>query len=619
MARANKQEKEKDPARGRLAPILRMKLNHLLKRREERTAPMEKRGSIFEKFLFYLIFGCVLTSAIGVLVYLFTGASVHARRIADEMLPRAESMARLAARLQSGQVSYDSFLDFTLKEQQGTKVYIFDEDANLIAYTSDGFSAGEQVNDSILNYGKQVVTTGEQLVSTKWRSEDGVVVGVAIQDNMQRVTGAILMARPSFEVYSSLMSFVRALILSSIIAALAMILPAYFVSRRMTNPIRSMTLASAAMANGNFSVQADESRDDEIGQLGAALNRLSRELKRNISDLILARNRLHMILDGLHEGVIALEADNKLIYKNQAACQLMGACDEKDLLSRLTSVLPLCQRVRQSGKSERMMLESGENKLLLIVSLSQETTEVAPGTVIVAQDITAAERLEQTRKDYVANVSHELRTPIASIRSLAETLNDGLVKAEEDRSRYYGYILRESMRLTRLINDLLELSRLQSGAVALECSEFHLDGVLAEVAEQMSLVASYSGIRIINDWDCLRPLTVRSNRDRMEQVLIALIDNAIKFASDEGVIRLETRLSENGGHAEIAIKNTGHIPEEHLPHLFERFYKADTSHTEGGTGLGLAIVHEILSHLGETIEAKNEGEYAVFRFTVTLA
>jgi methyl-accepting chemotaxis protein len=178
-------------------------------------------------------------------------------------------------------------LDFTLKEQQGTKVYIFDEDANLIAYTADGFSAGEQVNDSILNYGKQVVATGEQLVSTKWRSEDGVVVGVAIQDNMQRVTGAILMARPSFEVYSSLMSFVRALILSSIIAALAMILPAYFVSRRMTNPIRSMTLASAAMANGNFSVQADESRDDEIGQLGAALNRLSRELKRNISDLIL--------------------------------------------------------------------------------------------------------------------------------------------------------------------------------------------------------------------------------------------------------------------------------------------------------------------------------------------
>jgi signal transduction histidine kinase len=247
-----------------------------------------------------------------------------------------------------------------------------------------------------------------------------------------------------------------------------------------------------------------------------------------------------MILDGLHEGVIALEADNKLIYKNQAACQLMGACDEKDLLQGWR---PFCRFASSCGNPENRTHDARvrRKQLLLIVSLSQETSEVAPGTVIVAQDITAAERLEQTRKDYVANVSHELRTPIASIRSLAETLNDGLVKAEEDRSRYYGYILRESMRLTRLINDLLELSRLQSGAVALERSEFHLDGVLAEVTEQMSLVASYSGIRIINDWDCPKPLTVRSNRDRMEQVLIALIDNAIKFASDEGVIRLETR------------------------------------------------------------------------------
>ena len=447
---------------------------------------------------------------------------------------------------------------------------------------------------------------------------DGVVVGVPIVDNMQRVVGAILMTRPSFEVYSSLMSFIRALIVSSIIAAVCMIIPAYFISRRMTNPIRSMTRASAAMASGDFSIRADESRDDEIGLLGVSLNHLSKELRRNISDLVLARNRLHMILDGLHEGVIALEADNSLIYKNQAACQLLGACDEYALLLALGHVLPLCDTVRSSGNTQMTTIDIDEKKLLLVVSLSQETSEVAPGTVIVAQDITAAERLEQTRRDYVANVSHELRTPIASIRSLAETLNDGLVKAEDDRSRYYGYILRESMRLTRLINDLLELSRLQSGAVALERSSFHLDGVVSEVVEQMGLVASYSGIRILNEWHCNSQLLALSNRDRIEQVLIALIDNAIKFAADEGVIILDTRLSRDGKRAEISVKNTGHIQEEHLPHLFERFYKADTSHSDGGTGLGLAIVHEILAHLGETIEARNEEEFAVFRFTVLL-
>lgn len=595
-----------------------MKLMQKLRWQEEAPKQNKKRGSIFEKFLFYLIFGCVLTSAIGVFVYLLAGASVHAKRIADEMLPRVESMSRLATRLQSGQVSYDSFLDFTLKGQQGTRVYIFDEDAALIAYTTENIGATDTVSLTILQFGAQVVSSGEQLVSTKWRSADGVVVGVPIEDNMQRVIGAILMTRPSFEVYSSLMSFIRALIISSLIASVFMVIPAYVISRRMTNPIRSMTLASAAMASGDFSVRAEEDRDDEIGQLGSALNHLSRELKRNISDLVLARNRLHMILDGLHEGVIALEADNSLIYRNQAACLLLGVCSEQELLESLAGVLPLCDQVRQTGASGQTTVAVNERKLLLVVTLSQETSELAPGTVIVAQDITAAERLEQTRRDYVANVSHELRTPIASIRSLAETLNDGLVKAEEDRSRYYGYILRESMRLTRLINDLLELSRLQSGAVALEKAPFHLDGVVAEVVEQMSLVASYSGIQITNSWHCKAPLSVCSNRDRIEQVLIALLDNAIKFAADEGAIILDTRLAKNGKHAVVSVKNTGHLPEEHLPHLFERFYKADTSHSDGGTGLGLAIVREILTHLGESVEAKNEGEFAVFRFTVAL-
>ena len=112
---------------------------------------------------------------------------------------------------------------------------------------------------------------------------------------------------------------------------------------------------------------------------------------------------------------------------------------------------------------------------------------------------------------------------------------------------------------------------------------------------------------------------MRSNSDRIEQVLIALVDNAIKFASDDGVIILDVKKSEDNTRAIISVMNTGHIPEQHLPHLFERFYKADMSHTDGGTGLGLAIVHEILSHLGEAIEAQNEGEFAVFRFTVALS
>jgi len=215
-------------------------------------------------------------------------------------------------------------------------------------------------------------------------------------------------------------------------------------------------------------------------------------------------------------------------------------------------------------------------------------------------------------------VSHELRTPISSIRSLAETLNDGLVTAEEDRSRYYGYILRESLRLSRLINDLLELSRLQSGAVALEKSAFNLCDAIEEVVDQMGMTAAYSGIQVKTEFRCSAPLAVRSNRDRIEQALVALLDNAIKFARDEGTIVVDTTLAEDGARAIVSVRNTGHIDEKHLPHLFERFYKADAAHSDGGTGLGLAIVQEVLHQLGESIEAANEGENAVFRFTVAL-
>ncbi|MDO4573422.1 MAG: HAMP domain-containing sensor histidine kinase, partial [Clostridia bacterium] len=196
-----------------------------------------------------------------------------------------------------------------------------------------------------------------------------------------------------------------------------------------------------------------------------------------------------------------------------------------------------------------------------------------------------------------------------------ETLNDGLVRSEEDRGRYYGYILRESLRLSRLINDLLELSRLQSGAVALVRESFDLAQLAREVAGRMGETAGYSGIQVRLELEGAGPLPAYSNRDRVEQVLVCLMDNAIKFASDDGVIVLAVRAEAEA--YEVLVKNTGHIAEADLPHIFERFYKADTAHADSsGTGLGLAIARETIDRLGESIAAANEDGFAVFRFTV---
>lgn len=248
---------------------------------------------------------------------------------------------------------------------------------------------------------------------------------------------------------------------------------------------------------------------------------------------------------------------------------------------------------------------SGDFSQRLEETGSMEIAELAANLNRMAEKLS---QLEQTRRDYVANVSHELRTPIASIRSLAETLNDGIVTDESERERYYGYILRESSRMSTLIDDLLELSRLQSGSVALERSPFDLSALLKELTEDMALTASYSGIGLTYAENTI-PFC-DSNADRIRQVLVALIDNAVKYAPDDTSVKVAARAE--GARIRVTVRNEGHIDEADLPHLFERFYKADKAHTGNGTGLGLAIAKEIVTRLGGIIGARNDREEVEF-------
>ena len=231
---------------------------------------------------------------------------------------------------------------------------------------------------------------------------------------------------------------------------------------------------------------------------------------------------------------------------------------------------------------------------------------------MLIRDITEASRLEQTRTEYVANVSHELRTPIASIRGLADALNDGLVKKDEDKARYYGYILRESMRLSRLIDDLLELSRLQSGTIAFKKQFISINELIEDVADRYVSAAREKGLNV--EIDIGEPYKVYTNPDRAEQVLVALTDNAIKYGYS-GTLRFSAE--KKGDSLYISVSNPGSIADEDIDHVFERFYKADKSHGGQGTGLGLSIVNEVLELLGERIWVKSENGTVTFTFTLS--
>lgn len=258
---------------------------------------------------------------------------------------------------------------------------------------------------------------------------------------------------------------------------------------------------------------------------------------------------------------------------------------------------------------------------ILRLSLSQledDDGRIA-GVVGIFRDVTVAERLEQTRRDYVANVSHELRTPLTALRALIEPLHDGLVKDDAARDRAYTIMLRETLRLSRLVNDMLELSRLQSGTISLQKMAFDATRLLREAVLKYTQTAEDMGQSLILSLPEEPLPAVYGNSDRTEQVLVTLLDNAMKYTPEEGTITVQARLM--GPELYISVADTGvGIQPDDLPHVFERFFKADKAHQTKGTGLGLAIAREILNQLGERIWVESlPGKGTTFTFTLHLA
>lgn len=224
--------------------------------------------------------------------------------------------------------------------------------------------------------------------------------------------------------------------------------------------------------------------------------------------------------------------------------------------------------------------------------------------------------LDQMKKDYVANVSHELKTPITSIRAVAEILNDNELKDSIDKKKYYSMILRESIRLEVLINDMLELSRLQSNNVALEKSYVNVSEIISEVSEKFEIMADDLDINFIIPKKLDNIPMVYTNKNRIVQILIILLDNAFKFTSEYGIVRLETFVKEE--YLEISVIDTGiGIDKEDMPFVFDRFYKVDKSRNSNGTGIGLSIAYEVIKHLNENIYMESEvGKGSKFTFTI---
>lgn len=445
-----------------------------------------------------------------------------------------------------------------------------------------------------------------------------VVVAVPITF-MDEVIGAVFMAQSMTEIMGGMQALTNTLALSLLLVGLLMLPVVLFFASRMVRPITRMRTVALTMAGGDLTARAEDGSNDEYGELGRALNYLSSELGSTISSLQMERNRLQSLINGLSEGIIAVDAKGATTLINPAVYGLLNLQSTDDnVRAAAPDVFAMFDQALSSAQAVKKTVWQGDVALHISVSpLLLQSGEVT-GCVGIVSDVTSAERLEQTRRDYVANVSHELRTPLTAMRALIEPLRDGLVKTEEQRQQIYDVVLRETMRLSRLVNDMLELSRLQSGTASLSRSVFAPLPLFSLIHETYSAYAEDYQQTFVYDVPEDLP-SVWGNPDRTQQVLIVLLDNAFKYTPEGGVVTLSA--CAEGDVVRVRVRDTGvGIPAADLPHVFDRFYKVDKSHHSKGTGLGLAIAYEIMKHLGEEMSVTSEpGQGSCFTFTLHIA
>ena len=569
------------------------------------------KDTILRRIVVMILLSVLLSAVLTTAAFYYSGGRVFSGIKAKELRPRAEYLANITAEYLQGLITKESY---ERSIGRGFKVwdasmYAYDACGDLFAYPANEDST---VNKDAISGLLQNVLKGESVYSPNTKNHAGVLIGEPVVSRFGNVIGALFLVKPLNELNAAMGSLIYALIISMIASSLIMILPAYLGSRSIVRPIRQMNVTANAMAGGDFTARAEEEGTAELVQLGRSLNHLSAALSATISDLTLEKNRLHAVINGIGEGIIAIDAEGKIIKTNSAALRLLGGSYADDITA-LPAYRQAAEDIGCVLGGETISKELKVRDWILRVAITPLTDGGrGEGAVMLIRDITEASRLEQTRTEYVANVSHELRTPIASIRGLADALNDGLVKKDEDKARYYGYILRESMRLSRLIDDLLELSRLQSGTIAFKKQFISINELIEDVADRYVSAAREKGLNV--EIDIGEPYKVYTNPDRAEQVLVALTDNAIKYGYS-GTLRFSAE--KKGDSLYISVSNPGSIADEDIDHVFERFYKADKAHAGQGTGLGLSIVNEVLGLLGERIWAKSENGTVTFTFTLS--
>ncbi|MDN3016662.1 ATP-binding protein [Paenibacillus sp. BSR1-1] len=432
--------------------------------------------------------------------------------------------------------------------------------------------------------------------------------------------GAVFIYQSLEDMQETSRSTTRFILLVAGVAIILTTIFAFFLSTRITAPLRKMREAAFEVARGKFDTKVPILTHDEIGELATAFNQMGRQLKFNMNALSQEKEQLSSILSSMADGVITFNRDGTILITNPPADRFLqywyyengefGPASE----AIPSQVMELFQEAVDTEKEQVGEISlQGRHWVILVSPLY--SNRFIRGAVAVLRDMTKEKQLEKMRRDFIANVSHELRTPISMLQGYSEAIVDDIAESQEEKKEMAKVIYDESLRMGRLVNELLDLARMEAGHIQLTIDEINISTFIHRIIHKFQGLAKDNAIQLHADIDN-QISVVFFDPDRIEQVLTNLIDNAIRHTPKGGSVRLNVTSEDKGIRIEVKDSGSG-IPEEDLPFVFERFYKADKARTRGraGTGLGLAIAKNIIdAHRGHISVQSKLGQGTTFSF-----
>jgi two-component system phosphate regulon sensor histidine kinase PhoR len=525
--------------------------------------------------------------------------------------------------LESGRTDALHSLSQSLGQQSGTRLTVIMPDGRVVADSEE--SPGKMDNHA----GRpeiRVALEGEVGAATRYSQtlqQEMMYVALPVVRN-GRIIASVRTALPIERIDKTLDTVLFHVVNSGLFIALVAALISLWVSRRISRPLVEMKQGAERFAGGELDRRLPIYKGEELGGLAEAMNQMAVQLNDRLRTVVRQRNEQEAVLASMIEGVLAVDHQEEILRINQAAATLLDINPELAVGRSIQEVIrkPELQRFiaeslqsQTSIETDMTLLYQGEERFLQAHGTPLRGADGQMiGALIVTHDVTRLRRLENLRRDFVANVSHELRTPITAIKGAVETLLAGASENPVDSRRFLEIANRQSDRLNAIIEDLLALSRLERDAEAagIDLVGESLLPLLESAIQSCATAAEAANVQI--RLFCSGELTARVNSPLLEQAVVNLVDNAIKYSDAQKTVNIEGW--QDGNQVFIKVQDRGHgIPKDHLPRLFERFYRVDAARSRaiGGTGLGLAIVkHIVQAHNGEVTVHSTLGEGSVF-------